>query len=703
MKRFLQRFFMIVFGVLLLAGLEVVLQWTWPQPADPVTSIEVAIDPFRVAGDDVETDPAFARVMRNSRFAMSKPSGVFRVFCLGGSTTMGYPNPPQLSWPAILEERLRASLPDQKFEVINLGANSYGTTRMLALLRGIGSYQPDLVIVAAGDTEFVEDSFRATMEMPGSPGTFIETLALARLLRKALPARESPALVDARALPLAGLVFSPGPDGTVYEASDERKRQVMALMRDNLVKMADTARTAGIPLVLCALPANLADWPPETDPAGPADLESRHRWQSLWREGRQLALDNAPARAIGVFAEAAAIWRDNASFAYDYGQALKSSGRSGEALPWLKMARDLDPVPIRATAPGRQIVEVVARERQLPFVDLELAFDSYAGNELVGRNLFFDFAHPNAVGQTEIARVVHLSLLDLNRHWQIPSARIAEIDAARQAAAVAGVVEENADLNFVWGAMFEKKGDLQRAEEMYRRAMTLGNSGGQVLASLIEVLARQGKMQEAWPLAERLAASFPDYPKTSLVMGSLNLSVGKKSDAKEWFLRAVHAGNTDLNVLTITLELLIGHNDLHRARTLLERAQQLYPGECLLFSLQGQLDEKSGRSAAAEQLYRGVVARDAACHPVWEGLGLLLMNRGEWRAAGDVFMRALSQGSPTVWPFHHLNLGIVYLKGLGQPALAAEEFSNFLVLQPEKAELVPVEFRRTASSERPRR
>lgn len=86
---------------------------------------------------------------RGPEFAWEKPDGVFRVLCLGGSSTYGFgPSSDATTWPVKLEEHLSAALPGREIEVINGGCQGYSTFESLINLelRGI-DLRPDLVVV----------------------------------------------------------------------------------------------------------------------------------------------------------------------------------------------------------------------------------------------------------------------------------------------------------------------------------------------------------------------------------------------------------------------------------------------------------------------------------------------------------------------------------------------------------------------------
>ena len=93
----------------------------------------------------------------------SKPTGAFRIVCLGDSVTFGYRVPPvwpdkpneyNPDWqpfPMLLEKELAKANPNRRFEVFPMAVPGYTTHQGLAWLRrDIELLQPDMVIASFG-------------------------------------------------------------------------------------------------------------------------------------------------------------------------------------------------------------------------------------------------------------------------------------------------------------------------------------------------------------------------------------------------------------------------------------------------------------------------------------------------------------------------------------------------------------------------
>lgn len=86
---------------------------------------------------------------RGPETTWDKPQGVFRIACLGGSSTYGHtPTSNEHTWPARLEYHLSEARKDRRIEVINAGVSGYSTFESLANLAfRVVDLRPDLVLV----------------------------------------------------------------------------------------------------------------------------------------------------------------------------------------------------------------------------------------------------------------------------------------------------------------------------------------------------------------------------------------------------------------------------------------------------------------------------------------------------------------------------------------------------------------------------
>ncbi len=89
-----------------------------------------------------------------------KKEEVFRIVCMGGSTTYGYGvESPDSSYPAILENKLSQLYPDKKIEVINAGVEGYTSfDELKSYLFMVKYLKPDAIIIKSGGNDAADNT-----------------------------------------------------------------------------------------------------------------------------------------------------------------------------------------------------------------------------------------------------------------------------------------------------------------------------------------------------------------------------------------------------------------------------------------------------------------------------------------------------------------------------------------------------------------
>ena len=91
------------------------------------------------------------RGYRGRAYPVEKPEGVFRIICMGDSSTYGWGLDTQETYAACLQKLLDKLYGAGKFQVLNFGMPGYTTFQGYILLqREVMSYQPDVVCLAFG-------------------------------------------------------------------------------------------------------------------------------------------------------------------------------------------------------------------------------------------------------------------------------------------------------------------------------------------------------------------------------------------------------------------------------------------------------------------------------------------------------------------------------------------------------------------------
>jgi len=94
---------------------------------------------------------------RGPDFSPSKPPDTFRIICLGGSSTFGFHNRDDETYPYSLQSLFNGDTRETRVEVINAGFPCYNTGSIVSLLENeLMNYSPDLMTLYTGynDTEW---------------------------------------------------------------------------------------------------------------------------------------------------------------------------------------------------------------------------------------------------------------------------------------------------------------------------------------------------------------------------------------------------------------------------------------------------------------------------------------------------------------------------------------------------------------------
>ncbi len=193
--------------------------------------------------------------LRGPEIPAVKPDGTFRIACLGGSTTFGtHCSSNDTTWPARLQERLRASRPDLRIEVVNAGVPGYTVSHSrINLEERVLALDPDLIVVyhAANDLSAIQKLYCSSRQVDNKRATALTRVA-EWLSRHSLLYRKVAKNVNVQ---LAGR--------DTARRLDHLPEPAVAEFRSILSALVDDCRRAGIPVVLCTVATHFrADQPP---------------------------------------------------------------------------------------------------------------------------------------------------------------------------------------------------------------------------------------------------------------------------------------------------------------------------------------------------------------------------------------------------------------------------------------------------------
>ena len=362
-------------------------------------------------------------------FVRPKPSGVFRVFCLGGSTTVGYPYYYNGAFSTFLRDRLHALFPERQIEVVNLGMTATNSFTVLDFARDLTGAGADLLVVYDGHNEFYGALGVASRESAGG-ARWLTDLSL-RLLRL-----KSYALLRDTYQRVMGLFAPAGPEedrGTMMERLARGKyvawqsplyREGLETFRGNLDALARVCKEQGIPLILSTQVSNVRSQAPFVSLERPGlSLQQRLQFNNAFNSGVTARLDGHPDSALIFLRSAQAIDSLRADVEFEIARCLDTLGRTDQARSSYMRARDLDELRFRTSSDFNDAIRAMENPPLIAVVDMERWFAGLSKDSIVGDELIFEHLHPRAqgaflMGKAYTATIRRLNLIATEETWR---------------------------------------------------------------------------------------------------------------------------------------------------------------------------------------------------------------------------------------------------------------------------------------------
>jgi tetratricopeptide (TPR) repeat protein len=426
-------FITLAFPVFLLILLESSLRlFNYGPNLDLFTTEQVGDKTYHVMNQGIKgryfSTVAFSPNISPDYFLVPKPTGTYRIFCLGGSTTIGFPYGPVGSFSSFLRDRLRVIFPNKSIEIINLGMTATNSYTVADILCEVVNFQPDLIIVYDGHNEFYGALGVASLESAGG-FRFLTRLHLQfvhlrtyQLLQSALsgmaglfrPTKETTEggtmmerLAQGQYVPLRGPTYQKG----------------LQIFRANVNEIRNVCRKRNIPLILSSQVSNLRDLPPFVSSPGPdVSLSNLEAYQELWIKGQRTWKSGQLDSALRSFQTAVQLDSNRADVHYWTAACLDSLGDRDRARTEYVAARDFDQLRFRCSSDFNDEIEKTCDGRTVFFAPIEQVFSMNSKDGIVGSNLILEHLHPRLEGNfligKEYARIMRdHELLATREEW----------------------------------------------------------------------------------------------------------------------------------------------------------------------------------------------------------------------------------------------------------------------------------------------
>ncbi|MBI4535980.1 MAG: tetratricopeptide repeat protein [Ignavibacteriae bacterium] len=522
-------------------------------------------------------------------FEVPKPQGSYRIFCLGGSTTVGYPYGYVASFSTFLRDRLRYTFPKKKIEVINLGMTATNSYTVVDIARELVDYEPDLFIVYDGHNEFYGALGIASYETVGG-SRWLTTiyLKLIHLRTFMLLKNTYNAILRIFMSPLGsdltGTMMERLARGQYVEYNSEAYLNALKIFKANLQELTDLCHGHDIPVILSSQVSNLRDLSPFISNDAP-ELDTRAIFNKNFNEGLMFWMDGRFDSSLVAFTTAAATDSMRADVHYQIARCLDTLGRKREALAEYTRARDLDKLRFRASSDFNNAIRESADGQLVFFADIERKFRGNSDGELIGNNLILEHLHPNLRGYflmaKEYAFVMRINqLLTTKEEWstydwindewfwnQKPLTEIDErcaqlrtdyltsgwpfrpesksIPPPRAGDTLGIIVDQLVDGRITWeeghvaaAQHYEYRADFENAEKEYKALINQIPLNVSAYLLLGQLYVNQRKLELAYDiLSQSLSVERTRYACQSL--GSIALDAGLHNEAVDFLQQAV--------------------------------------------------------------------------------------------------------------------------------------------------------------------
>lgn len=344
-------------------------------------------------------------------FLVSKPRDTFRIFCLGGSTTVGYPYWYNGAFSSFLRDRLRTLFPDRSIELVNLGMTATNSYTVLDLSKDLIKLKPDLLIVYDGHNEFYGALGVASKARIANARWM--TLLYLRMVHLRTFQLAKNVLSDLRGLmgktPLdysnRGTLMEQVAGGQNVPYKSDMYIQAHTIFRQNLAELAKLCRIHHIPLILGTQVSNLREQFPFISNHSPGiSRQQRSQFQQLYKNGLELQSKCLQDSAIVFYRSAISLDSLYADAHYRLAQCLDAKGEKQEASSEYILARDYDELRFRTDSKFNNLIRSMADHQNCFVADIETVFKALSQDSLIGNNLILEHLHPNARGHFLIAK-----------------------------------------------------------------------------------------------------------------------------------------------------------------------------------------------------------------------------------------------------------------------------------------------------------
>lgn len=488
------------------------------------------------------TSPHFGVYINSQSFLRIKPADVTRIFVVGGSAAYGFPCNDEYGFSGYLRRALAKAAPGN-FEVINASGMSFGSHRVLDVLKDVVLFEPDLVIIYSGNNEYVEQNILPEMKTPPAAiekiSSLINQTDLYRAIRLGL-FKVAPKVFERRIKQdITDIRSNPQVNRGDIGRSPQTDSAILTHYRKNITAMKELLVQQGVKAVFCTVPVDIGGWLPNPGMPQFADEAAATRWLELL-DSREAAFNKGDiAQEAEYMEKILKITPNDPGMLFNYGKVLWLLGKYEISYQESVKAKDLDSRPIRALSSFNQVIRGTVDENNGVYLaDLENKVkEKYVQGQAKG--IFLDYCHLTETGNKLVAE------------WLLPVLSKAVKSPPLDIGLLSGWIRSD--------PRAETKSDFVRGHELYAQALTFENNGrldleektylqalhylpefDQIFANLGHLYVKQNDLKKATEMYNKALQFNPKNHTVLLSLGYMRLQQGKFEEAEDLFFKAIN-------------------------------------------------------------------------------------------------------------------------------------------------------------------
>jgi tetratricopeptide (TPR) repeat protein len=462
-----------------------------------------------------------------------------RIFIVGGSAAFAWPYTEEYGFSGYLRRALDRKAPG-KFEVINAAGMSFGSHRVLDVLKDVVQFDPDLIIVYSGNNEYVERNVlpgvkKAPETMKGL-SSLLGRLNLYRAVRLGIYKISPEVFQQQLKQDITDIRANPDVERGALGRSADIDREVLVNYRKNITAMRDLLVSHGIKGIFSTVPVNVGGWLPTVADPQFVNEQDLKRWLELY-ERKENAFSRGDISLEGrLLEEMIKITPNDAGMIFNYGKVLWNQGKLKSSYRELVRAKDLDLRPMRALSSFNDVINSTVDEKSgIYLADLDGVVKNNFMNG-VAEELFLDYCHFTENGH-KLAAINLINVIQRAKETNLPLKQVVEEISSDDKALSKENYVRGHEL-YAQAIAFQNNGSFDQAIEKYKQVLTLLGDFTSAYSNLGNIYSKQGKFELSKNMYHRAIEADPKNIEALTALGYLYFNENRLNMAEELFFRA---------------------------------------------------------------------------------------------------------------------------------------------------------------------